>query len=74
MQILSETIDSLPSVNPELSLDRNSEIKSHVCVTPCLIIFICLSELTGAKASLVTQCILYVGSKTISHTFLALTK
>lgn len=53
-QALNSIIDSLPSVNPELSLDRNK----------CL----------AVKVFLVTQCILYVGHKTISHSFMALTK
>ena len=73
MQAMSEVINSLSSVNPELSLDRNSEFRTFCQsrVSNCIVL---PPELLLAKVSLVTQCILYVGSKTISHSFLALTK
>ena len=73
MQSMSEIINSLPSVNPELSLDRNSEkIGVWICISLWHIII--LPEFLSAKVSLVTQCVLYVGHKTISHSFMALTK
>lgn len=72
LQALSVVIDSLPSVNPELSLDRNSNIKS--CQVFLIYSFSVVSEFLCAKVSLVTQCVLYVGFKTISHSFLALMK
>lgn len=71
-QKMSEIIDSLQSVIPELSLDRNSN-KKIVCLNQRKD-FVSPPEFLYAKVSLVTQCILYAGHKTISHSFLALTK